>query len=53
MEYVVVYVGNFKVIVEMIDKDGWLYIGDLVYFDNDGYLYIVDCLKEFIKYKVN
>lgn len=29
-------------------RDGWLYTGDLVYFDNDGYCYVVDRKKDMI-----
>ncbi|CAM8885368.1 unnamed protein product [Rhodiola kirilowii] len=45
------YLNDEKSTREVIDKDGWLRTGDIVFFDNDGYLYIVDRLKEIIKYK--
>lgn len=45
------YLNNDQVIKEMIDDDGWLYMGDIGYIDEDGYFIIVDCFKEFIKYK--
>lgn len=35
-------------IVEVIDFDGWLYIGDVFDIDFDGYLWVVDCKKELI-----
>lgn len=45
------YVNNLEVINVLIDKDGWLYFGDIVYWDEDEYFFIVDCLKFLIKYK--
>ena len=33
-------------------KDGWLYSGDIAYYDELGRFYIVDRLKELIKVKV-
>ena len=32
-------------------KDGWLYSGDIAYYDESGKFYIVDRLKELIKVK--
>uniref|UniRef100_A0AC35FEQ4 Uncharacterized protein n=1 Tax=Panagrolaimus sp. PS1159 TaxID=55785 RepID=A0AC35FEQ4_9BILA len=33
----------------MKDDDGWLYTGDIGYFDENEYTYIVDRMKELIK----
>ncbi len=35
----------------MIDSEGWLRTGDVVYADREGNFYIVDRAKELIKYK--
>jgi 4-coumarate--CoA ligase len=45
------YLNNVEATLSTLDKDGWLHVGDIVYFDQDGYLYIIDRLKEVIKYK--
>jgi acyl-CoA synthetase (AMP-forming)/AMP-acid ligase II len=45
------YPNNPEATAGMIDKDGWLYTGDIGYIDNDGHIYIVDRVKELIKYK--
>lgn len=36
----------FDVIVEVIDQDGYFYMGDVGFFDSDGYLKIIDCVKD-------
>jgi acyl-CoA synthetase (AMP-forming)/AMP-acid ligase II len=36
---------------ETIDSEGWLYTGDLGYYDEDGHFYVMDRLKEMIKVK--
>lgn len=48
-EMFVGYFKNEEVINEVIDKEGWFYIGDLVYFNYEGYLFIFDRIKELIK----
>ncbi|XP_061343091.1 4-coumarate--CoA ligase-like 6 [Gastrolobium bilobum] len=45
------YLNNEEATMSIIDKDGWLHTGDVVYFDQDGYLHISDRLKDIIKYK--
>lgn len=45
------YIGNKKETSAMIDKDGWLYTGDVGYYDNDFQFYVVDRMKEMIKWK--
>ncbi|NTU58581.1 MAG: long-chain fatty acid--CoA ligase [Chlorobiaceae bacterium] len=42
------YWGNSEEISDII-RDGWLYTGDLGYFDEDGYIFIVDRKKDVIK----
>ncbi|MCM2393304.1 AMP-binding protein [Streptomyces albipurpureus] len=45
------YLGQPEATAEMIDKDGWLYTGDVGRVDEDGWLFVVDRVKELIKYK--
>lgn len=42
------YYKNFEVIVEVIDKDGWLYIGDLGVMDVEGNVIIKGCSKNML-----
>ncbi|XP_058755466.1 uncharacterized protein LOC131628657 [Vicia villosa] len=46
------YIGDDKAIVETLDLEGWLEIGDVCYFVSDGFLFIIDRLKELVKYKI-
>lgn len=45
------YINNDKATNEAIDSDGYLYSGDLGYYDEDKCFYIVDRIKDIIKYK--
>ncbi|GLV33978.1 uncharacterized protein CBL_11139 [Carabus blaptoides fortunei] len=36
---------------QAVDEDGYMYTGDIGYFDDDYYLHIVDRLKSMFKYK--
>nr|CAD7256902.1 unnamed protein product [Timema shepardi] len=45
------YMNNMMATQEALDEEGWLYSGDLGYYDTDGYFFIVDRLKELIKYQ--
>ena len=44
------YLNNEKATAETV-KDGWLYSGDIAYYDEGGHIFIVDRLKELIKVK--
>nr|AIR95613.1 4-coumarate:CoA ligase 4 [Betula pendula] len=45
------YLNDPEATERTIDKDGWLYTGDIGYIDDNDELFIVDRLKELIKYK--
>ncbi|XP_041019086.1 4-coumarate--CoA ligase 2-like isoform X1 [Juglans microcarpa x Juglans regia] len=45
------YLNDPEATERTIDKDGWLYTGDIGFIDGDDELFIVDRLKELIKYK--
>nr|CAD7447284.1 unnamed protein product [Timema bartmani] len=47
------YLNNEEATRQTLDKDGWLYTGDVGYYDEEGYFYIVDRTKELIKVKGN
>lgn len=42
------YWNDLQKIVEVIDVDGWMYIGDLVEMDLFGYVWIVGWIKDFV-----
>jgi len=45
------YFKNPKATSSTIDGEGWLYTGDLGYYDDQGNVFVVSRLKELIKYK--
>ncbi|GFO49199.1 4-coumarate--coa ligase 1-like [Plakobranchus ocellatus] len=45
------YYMNQEATDDMISADGWLYTGDIGYFNEEGVVVIKDRLKELIKYK--
>ena len=45
------YVRNAAATGLMVDADGWLRTGDIVWADAEGWFFIVDRVKELIKYK--
>ena len=45
------YYRNPEITQITYSKDGWLFTGDVGYYDDDGFFFIVDRLKELIKYK--
>ncbi|XP_012942880.1 probable 4-coumarate--CoA ligase 5 [Aplysia californica] len=45
------YFNNQKATDDMVKPDGWLFTGDIGYYDEKGRVYIHDRLKELIKYK--
>ncbi|HEY3080363.1 MAG TPA: 4-coumarate--CoA ligase family protein [Chloroflexota bacterium] len=45
------YLNQPEATAAMIDHDGWLRTGDVVYADADGDFFVVDRVKELIKYK--
>ena len=47
------YLDNPQATSEVIDTEGWLHTGDVVYYDEDEYFYVVDRTKELIKVKGN
>lgn len=45
------YYENEEATRNTFSSDGWLFTGDLGYYDEEYHFYIVDRLKELIKYK--
>ncbi|XP_045177417.2 probable 4-coumarate--CoA ligase 1 [Mercenaria mercenaria] len=45
------YLKNKEATDKTVDKDGWLYTGDIGHVDSEGYFTISDRIKELIKYK--
>ena len=45
------YLGNPEATANTFKEEGWLYSGDIGYYDEAGHFYIVDRLKELIKVK--
>jgi acyl-coenzyme A synthetase/AMP-(fatty) acid ligase len=45
------YFGEPEIFYESV-KDGWIYSGDLGYFDDEGFLYVVDRIKHMIKTQI-
>lgn len=43
------YVGDKLATSAVIDKDGWLYTGDMGYYDDNAEFYILDRIKDLIK----
>ena len=44
----VCYYKNPKATEEVLDKEGWLYTGDMAQMDEDGFIYLVDRKKDVI-----
>lgn len=44
------YYNNTNATKNLMDKDGFVYTGDLGYIDADGYLYVVDRIRDVLKY---
>ena len=45
------YLDNEEATKKTITPEGWLYSGDIAYYDETKHVYIVDRLKELIKVK--
>lgn len=45
------YYNNPKATLETRDKDGWIHMGDLGYFNDDGEFFIVDRIKSVMLYR--